>query len=100
MAVDTKAYEQAFNAAGLDFEYGEDAPGKVYTPHVHGWTKLVTLAGSIHLRTAAGWQDQHEGDECEVMSGELHEAVVGPDGWKWLAAWKPEEADTFSVHET
>ena len=36
MTVDTKRYEREFKAAGLEFEYGTDEPGKVYTPHVHG----------------------------------------------------------------
>ena len=42
MAVDNNRYEAELKAAGLEFEYGEDEPGKVYTPHTHGWTKLVT----------------------------------------------------------
>ena len=97
--VDITAYEEEFRQAGLLFERGEDEPGKVYAPHVHGWTKLVTLGGSIRLRTDDGWHELRTGDEYEVRSGELHEAVVGPDGWRWLAAWKPEEDDTFAVHE-
>jgi len=100
MVIDPKQYQREFQAAGLDFEYGEDVPGKIYTPHTHGWTKLITLDGSIRLRTSQGWVEQYAGDVCEVRSGELHEGIVGANGWKWLAAWKPEEADTFSVHES
>ena len=99
MAVDPKRFEQEFRAAGLEYEYGEDEPGRVYELHRHGWTKLVTLGGSIRLRTSAGWQELREGDVCEIQSGEAHEAVAGGQGWKWLAAWKPEEAGTFVVHE-
>lgn len=94
-------YEQQFKEQGLLYEYGEDAPGFIYTPHRHGWTKLVTVAGGFKMRLDNGeWFEQKTGDVCEVQSGQLHEAVVGPDGWKWLAAWKPEEDSTFDVHDT
>jgi hypothetical protein len=99
--IDTEQYEQEFTNQGLIFEYGEDGPNKIYTPHRHGWTKLVTRAGSITMKLEGGEPfEQRAGDVCEVGSGQLHEAVVGPDGWKWLAAWKPEEGDTFNVHES
>lgn len=93
-------YEDEFTGQGLVFEYGEDAPGKVYTPHRHGWTKLVTLGGSFKMKLDdSEWFEQKAGDTCEVQSGQLHEAVVGPEGWKWLSAWRPEEDDTFGVHK-
>ncbi len=98
-ASDIEALKSSFLAQGLLFEEGYDEPGKVYTPHRHGWTKLVTLEGSIQLKLDdKPWVEQHMGDICEIRPGQLHEAVVGPEGWTWLAAWRPEEDDTFTIH--
>ena len=98
--IDSATYEKEFADQGLLFEYGSDKPGLVYTPHRHGWTKLITLGGSLRIRLDdKSWQELKAGDVIEIDSDQLHEAIVGPDGWKWLSAWKPEEDDTFVVHQ-
>ena len=100
MADDLRArFEQEFQRNGWLAEIGEDPAGHIYPPHRHGWTRLVTLGGSLRLRVDGGaWREFKRGDTCDIATNQLHEAVAGSDGWHWLAAWKPEEDDTFAAH--
>jgi hypothetical protein len=93
-------HQQEFESHGWLYEFGEDEPNKRYSPHRHGWTRLVTLAGSVMVKKESNdWIKLCKGSICDIQSGQLHEAVVGSDGWYWLAAWKLEEDASFSVHE-
>lgn len=93
-------YEIRFHEAGLLYETGVDKPGYVYAPHRHGWVTVVTLGGSIRLTVDNTTHELKAGDICEIQSNQLHEGVVGPDGWQWLAAWKPDEDSSFDLPDT
>src|SRR5215217_1424321 len=93
-------YQREFESHGWLYEVGEDEPNKRYAPHRHGWTRLITLAGGVTVKKEDNeWIELYKGSVCDIESGQLHEAVVGAEGWQWLAAWKPEEDASFSVHE-
>lgn len=85
---------------GWDWEEGQDSANKEYPRHSHGFTRLFTTGGSIRLKIGEGdFVDYLPGDICEIQSGELHEGQVGVEGWSYMAAWRPDEADTFEGHE-
>jgi len=92
-------YIQSLRRDGLSFEFGYDAPGKKYSPHQHGYTRLLTLAGVVDIKYDETWHLQKPGDVCEIPSHKLHEAAVGEKGWTWVAAWRPEEEASFVVHK-
>jgi len=79
--------EAKYKKMGLQIEYGNDKPGFVYEPHRHEQTYLYTLSGSIKLKLDDDWQELTSGNEAIVGENQLHEAVVGPEGWEWVAAW-------------
>ena len=86
-----------YNSLGLETEYGLDKPGKVYPPHRHEKTFLYTLGGSIKIKIDnKEWMELEKGEEFIVGSNQLHEAIVGKDGWEYVAAWDKEEAKRFS----
>lgn len=89
--------EKRYKSMGLDTEYGQDKPGTVYKPHKHEQTYLYTLSGSLKIRTDSGdWRTISTGQEFIIESGQLHEAIVGEDGWEYVAAWDEEESKTFA----
>jgi quercetin dioxygenase-like cupin family protein len=80
----------------LSYEIESFEQGKVYPPHSHGWSNLLTLSGSIKFKIDGGeWIEQSAGDSIIIQSGQLHEAVVGPDGWQVISAWRSSEEDSF-----
>lgn len=88
--------EQSYRAKGLETEYVVDEAGKVYEPHRHEQTYLYTLSGSVKIKVDDGdWQTLRSGQEFIVGTNQLHEAEVGPEGWEYVAAWNPEEAEKF-----
>lgn len=88
--------EQWYRDQGLTVEYVRDDAGKVYPPHAHHETRLYTLAGWAGISLEGGsWRTLSPGEECTVGPGVMHEAVVGPEGWEYLAAWNADEALPF-----
>ena len=93
--------EDHYRSQGLAVEYGFDKPGKEYTPHQHERTTLRTLGGSAMVRVNDNhwWQRLLPDTEFVIESGQLHEAIVGAEGWEVVAAWDPKEAENYpSVH--
>lgn len=86
----------AYRQRGLVTEAGRDKPGTVYEPHRHEQTRLYTVAGSLDIRVEAG-EKQHIVPHQEFIVGgnQLHEAVVGADGWEYVAAWDEAEAEQY-----
>jgi hypothetical protein len=58
---------------------------------------LFTIAGSLLFRQGeeGKWREILPGDEVVVDINQLHEGKVGSAGWKWVAAWRSEEAERF-----
>jgi quercetin dioxygenase-like cupin family protein len=63
-----------------------DAPGKTYPQHAHEETLLVGLFGWAAIRLEnEEWRILHPRDDLLIRSGVVHEAVVGDNGWGYLA---------------
>lgn len=87
---------QRYETLGLITEEGSDKPGTLYAPHKHEKTYLWTVDGSIMIKKGVGnWKTYTAGQECVIEDGEIHEAKVGPDGWKYIAAYDEEEAKKY-----
>lgn len=89
--------EDAYKQRGLVTETGRDEPDTVYEPHRHEKTFLYTIAGSLDIRLDEG-DVQHVLPHQEFVVGgnQLHEAVVGADGWEYVAAWNEAEAANYT----
>jgi quercetin dioxygenase-like cupin family protein len=68
-----------------------DKAGTVYKPHRHEKTYLYTLGGSLKIRVENNdWIELKPHQEFIIDDGELHEAIVGENGWEYVAAWDKE----------
>jgi quercetin dioxygenase-like cupin family protein len=77
---------------GLDPSVWGNAPGDTYTPHSHGYDKvLVATTGSItfHLTELGRDVELATGDRLELPAGVMHGATVGPGGVQCLEAHQP-----------
>lgn len=89
--------EKAYQQRGLATESGFDEPGTVYAPHRHEKTLLYTVSGSLAIKLDGGKvQNLDPHQEFTVGSGQLHEAVVGAEGWEYVAAFNAEEAKQYT----
>lgn len=80
----------------IQYEIGKDEPGRIYKKHRHEATLLVTLKGSIRISVAgAEFKDCGPGDFLQVPANTDHEAIVGPNGWEYIAVWDEEEAKLY-----
>ena len=78
-------------ASGWTIEFEQEEAGTIHPPHCHETTHLFTLRGGMRIRVDEGkWVEQGPGDLFVVEDGQLHEAVVGIDGWEYFAAVKPD----------
>jgi quercetin dioxygenase-like cupin family protein len=89
--------KQMYQERGLVAEYVHDKPGTIYEPHSHEATILFTLSGEV-VFTLEDLDPVmlQTGREFSVGSGRLHEAVVGSQGWEYIAAWDPIEAEQYN----
>jgi quercetin dioxygenase-like cupin family protein len=93
--------EKNYKSKGLDVEYGKDDPGTKYKPHRHEQTFLYTLSGSLKIKLEDdNWVEVRPYQEFIVDAGKLHEAVVGENGWEYVAAWNEEEAKKYEVNKS
>lgn len=82
----------------IQYEFGKDEPGKVYKKHRHEATWLITLKGSIRLIIGDNEPKKYgAGDVVQVPANTDHEAVVGPDGWEYIAVWDENEAKNYTA---
>lgn len=89
--------EGIYRGRGLVVERGKDEPATVYEPHKHEKTHLFTVSGSIDIKLGdKPAQTISPFQEIVVGSNVVHEAVVGPDGWEYIAAWDEKEAQSFT----
>ncbi len=80
----------------IQYEFGRDEPGKVYIRHQHEATWLITLKGSIQLGIGESEAKEYgPGDVVQVPANTNHEAVVGPNGWEYIAVWDENEAKNY-----
>ena len=87
--------EAKYMLAGYEAVYSIDEPDKVYEPHSHHMVRLFSLNGSVKIKLDGGeWQEVQPGEEVVIEEGQVHEAVIGPDGWEYIYAY-PEGFDTF-----
>jgi mannose-6-phosphate isomerase-like protein (cupin superfamily) len=88
--------ERAYQQRDLVTEHGTDEPGKLYEPHRHEKTYLYTITGSIDIRLDdQSSQTAKPHQELVVGGNQLHEAIVGSEGWEYVAAWSGEEAKNY-----
>lgn len=90
-----KEAEKKYKSKGLEVEYGKDSPGTKYEPHRHEQTYLYTLSGSLKIKVEDNWLEIEPHQEFIVGDGKLHEAIVGENGWEYVAAWNEEEAKKY-----
>lgn len=79
-------------AEGLEPGTWGNGPGDRYSPHEHGYDKvLVCVAGSIRfgLPDRGVTVDLGVGDRLDLPAGTRHDAVVGQDGVTCLEAHVP-----------
>ncbi len=68
-----------------DIYVWEDKPGETYEPHSHKWeTKLIILSGSIELKINDNLNTLRTGDSIYIKANQIHEAIVGSSGCKYL----------------
>jgi quercetin dioxygenase-like cupin family protein len=90
--------ERKYQWMGLKTKHVVDPPGEVYEPHHHGKVYLYSLGGSLKIRLEQGeWRSIKPGQELIIERHQLHEAVVGPDGWEYIFAWDPKEAEEYGT---
>lgn len=88
--------DNAYRKKGLATEHGTDEPGKVYGAHQHMRTRLYTIIGTAEIQVddrPAHTLQPHQ--EFIVGANQLHEVVVGNDGWEYVAAWDAEELKSY-----
>ena len=83
---------QRLRDEGLDPGTWSNGPHDHYSPHEHGYDKvLVCAAGSIGFGVprSGGSVDLGVGDRLDLPAGTLHEAFVGPEGVTCLESHLP-----------
>jgi quercetin dioxygenase-like cupin family protein len=84
--------EARLRAEGLEPGVWGNGAGDRYSPHEHGYDKvLVCVAGSIRfgLPGSGSVVELAEGDRLDLPANTRHDAVVGPDGVTCLEAHLP-----------
>jgi uncharacterized protein YjlB len=79
-------------AEGLDPGSWSNGPFDRYSPHEHGYDKvLVCASGSIRFGLPGTGEhvDLAVGDRLDLPAGTVHEAFVGPDGVTCLESHLP-----------
>jgi uncharacterized protein YaiE (UPF0345 family) len=86
-----EAVVEGFQAMGLAAEVGYDEPGTRYELESHKRNILYTVGGSISIRfdDRDQWVETIPGTELVVGENQQHEAIVGEQGWSYVAAWNP-----------
>jgi len=77
---------------GLDAYEWSNGPGDIYSPHSHGYDKiLVATSGSLvfHLIDLGRDVSLDAGERLELPAGTVHGATVGPHGVHCLEAHLP-----------
>ena len=91
--MDLQVIEDSYKGMGLVALRQSDKPGLVYEPHRHAEVRLYTIRGSAKMKLDdQEWQNTEPGQEIIIHDNQLHEAVVGPEGWEYIYASSPEEA--------
>jgi quercetin dioxygenase-like cupin family protein len=99
--LDEQAINKAANeyhARGLLTGIFEEEPHSRSEAHRHGAATLLTISGAARIRLDdQPWQDVSAGTEVTVADNQLHEVVAGPEGWKYLFACSPAEAQKQEI---
>jgi quercetin dioxygenase-like cupin family protein len=84
--------EKKYQDKGLVTRYIIDKPGEVYEPHRHGEVWLYTLKGSAKIKLDdKQWITVAPLQEVTIDTNQLHEAIVGNEGWEYVFAASAEE---------
>jgi quercetin dioxygenase-like cupin family protein len=87
-----------YRKEGLIAKHIVDKPGTLYPPHRHGEVRLCSLSGAVKIKLGTGqWQDLKPGQELVINRNQVHEAVVGAEGWEYIFAYGLEEAEKFGI---
>jgi quercetin dioxygenase-like cupin family protein len=84
--------EERLRSEGLSPGQWANGPGDRYSPHEHGYDKVLVCAqGSIRFGLPGGGKvvDLHVGDRLDLPAGTRHDAIVGRDGVGCLEAHLP-----------
>ena len=96
--MDIKRITKKYENKGLRTKYIQDKPGKIYKPHSHGKVKLYSIAGSVKIRRDnKEWQTINPGEEIIIKRHQVHEAIVGANGWEYIFAWDENEAKKYGI---
>jgi quercetin dioxygenase-like cupin family protein len=73
--------------AGHPVSEWSNAPGDTYSPHSHGYRKLLCcLQGSIVFHLPDGDLELTQGERMDLEPGVVHSATVGPAGVRCVEA--------------
>lgn len=87
------AFEAKHLALGWFTNTYTEEPGEVSPPHRHGPAHLLILDGSVEFILDGTHRTiLNEGDEINVGDGQLHEAIAGPEGFRYAFACPTYEA--------
>jgi quercetin dioxygenase-like cupin family protein len=91
--MDLQAVENKYRDMGLVVFRQSDKANVVYKPHRHEEVRIYTIKGSVKVRLDDDeWQTVKPGQEIIIREGQLHEAMVGADGWEYIFATTSKEA--------
>lgn len=67
----------------------EDKPNIIYKKHSHSYkTKLLIVNGNMIIKKEGKEIDIKSGDSIIINRNELHEAIIGSNGCKYIVAEK------------
>lgn len=94
--MDARQAKQKYKKLGLKTINASDEPNKKYESHAHHATWLYCLKGSLKVKLDdKAWKTIKPDDEVVIKEGQLHQAIVGPDGWEYIFAY-PADTEPFS----
>ena len=90
MTIDEEALHQQLRSEGFRKTYTwQDAPNAFYPEHTHpSETAHIILDGEMTLATKDGVRAYRAGERCDVPSGAVHSARMGPQGCRYLIGEK------------
>jgi len=90
MTIDEEALHEQLRSEGFRKTYTwQDAPNAFYPEHTHpSETAHIILDGEMTLTTKDGARAYRAGERCDVPSGAVHSARMGPQGCRYLIGEK------------
>lgn len=88
--MEVAALESGLHKEGFRHTYvWRDAPEAFYPDHTHNaLTAHIVLDGQMTLTMNGKSETYHAGERCDVPTGVVHSALMGPDGCRYLIGEK------------